>query len=69
MTEYAYTLLRLEQQLESYKRVHQEELDEIRRALVELRNQILLFNPSLVKQNPAPKTEADSFGSASTNGD
>ncbi len=42
MTDYVFSLLRLEQQLEAYRRVHQEELDEIRRALVELRNQILL---------------------------
>ncbi len=42
MIDYVFSLLRLEQQLEAYRRVHQEELDEIRRALVELRNQILL---------------------------
>lgn len=44
MTEQAFTLLRLEQQFESYQKMHQEELDEIRRAIVELRNQ-LLFTP------------------------
>ena len=43
MTENVYELLRLQQRLESYQRMHQEELDEIRRAIVELRNQIL-FN-------------------------
>jgi len=69
MTEYAYTLLRLEQQLESYRRVHQEELDEIRRALVELRNQLLLFNASSVRQSGEGKPESDGFRPAGTNGD
>ncbi|MFQ6057393.1 MAG: hypothetical protein ACE5MB_00740 [Anaerolineae bacterium] len=37
----AYRVLRLEQQLESYQKLHAEELDEIRRTLAELKRQIL----------------------------
>ncbi len=56
MTENAYTLLRLEQRLESCRRVHQEELDEIRRAIIELRNQIL-FNCPAPGAGPKRKQE------------
>jgi hypothetical protein len=40
-TDIAYRMLRLEQQLESYQRLHAEELAEIRRALDELKMQVL----------------------------
>ena len=39
--EIAYRVLRLEQQLESYQRLHAEELEQIRRALHELKAQVL----------------------------
>jgi hypothetical protein len=34
-------MLRLEQQLDSYQRLHAEELDQIRRALAELKQHVL----------------------------
>ncbi len=34
-------MLRLEQQLESYQRLHAQELEEIRRALAEMKDQLL----------------------------
>jgi len=37
----AYRVLRLEQQLESYQKLHAEELDEIRKALAEIKAEIL----------------------------
>ncbi len=40
-SDVAYRMLRLEQQLESYQRLHAEELAEIRRALDELKLQML----------------------------
>jgi hypothetical protein len=40
-SDIAYRMLRLEQQLESYQRLHAEELAEIRRALDELKMQVL----------------------------
>ena len=40
----AYRMLRLEQQLESYQRLHAEELAEIRRALEELKTQVLALH-------------------------
>jgi hypothetical protein len=40
-SDIAYRMLRLEQQLESYQRLHAEELAEIRRALDELKTQVL----------------------------
>jgi hypothetical protein len=40
----AYRMLRLEQQLESYQRLHAEELAEIRRALEELKTQVLALD-------------------------
>jgi hypothetical protein len=47
-SDIAYRMLRLEQQLESYQRLHTEELEEIRRALAELKMQVLALG--------APKT-------------
>lgn len=49
----AYRMLRLEQQLESYQRLHAEELAEIRRALEELKTQVL----ALDAQRQAPSSE------------
>lgn len=40
-TDVAYRVLRLEQQLDSYQRLHAEELEEMRRAILELKEQIL----------------------------
>ncbi len=40
-SEIAYRMLRLEQQLESYQRLHAQELEEIRRALAEMKDQLL----------------------------
>ncbi len=37
----AYRMLRLEQQLDSYQRLHEAELEQIRRDLAELKEQIL----------------------------
>ncbi len=48
----AFRVLRLEQQLESYQRLHAEELEQIRHALVELKEQVLALAQ---KQTPAEK--------------
>ncbi len=48
-SDIAYRMLRLEQQLESYQRLHAEELAEIRRALDELKTQVLSLD---VQQQP-----------------
>jgi cell division protein FtsB len=40
-SDIAYRVLRLEQQLDSYQRLHEAELEQIRRALSELKEQIL----------------------------
>ena len=50
-SDIAYRVLRLEQQLESYQRLHAEELEEIRRALDELKMQVLSLDSQ--KQPPA----------------
>ena len=52
----AYRMLRLEQQLESYQRLHAEELAEIRRALEELKTQVL----ALHAQRETPPDEVPS---------
>ncbi len=43
-SDIAYRMLRLEQQLESYQRLHAEELAEIRRALDALKAQVLALD-------------------------
>ncbi len=48
----AFRVLRIEQQLESYQRLHQEELGQIRAALEELKQQILLLAQ---KEVPVPE--------------
>ncbi len=40
-SDIAFRVLRLEQQLDSYQRLHEAELEQIRRALAELKEQIL----------------------------
>ncbi len=40
-SDLAYHVLRLEQQFESYQRLHAEELEEIRRALLKVKEQVL----------------------------
>lgn len=50
-SDIAYRMLRLEQQLESYQRLHAEELAEIRRALDALKSQVLALDPS--EKNPS----------------
>lgn len=40
-SDIAYRMLRLEQQLDSYQRLHAEELEQIRRALSALKDQVL----------------------------
>ena len=45
-SDIAYRMLRLEQQLESYQRLHAEELAEIRRALDALKSQVLALDAS-----------------------
>ncbi len=55
-SDIAYRMLRLEQQLESYQRLHAEELAEIRRALEDLKSQVL----ALDAQRQAPSSEEPS---------
>ena len=50
-SDIAYRMLRLEQQLESYQRLHAEELAEIKRALDELKAQVLSLDAQ--RQSPA----------------
>ena len=40
-SDIAYRMLRLEKKLDSYQRLHAEELEQIRRALSELKDQVL----------------------------
>ncbi len=40
-SDIAYRVLRLEQQLDSYERLHGEELEQIRRDLAELKKEVL----------------------------
>ncbi len=40
-SDIAYRMLRLEQQLDSYQRLHAEELEQIRRDLAELKKEVL----------------------------
>jgi hypothetical protein len=50
-SDIAYRMLRLEQQLESYQRLHAEELAEIRRALEDLKSQVLALDAQ--RQSPS----------------
>lgn len=49
-------ILRLEQKLESYQKLHAEELNEIRLALVELKKQVL--DMARLQQQVAPQTQS-----------
>ncbi len=55
-SDIAYRVLRLEQQLDAYQRLHGEELEEIRRALSELKDQILTVasqkDTATIAENP-----------------
>lgn len=53
----AFRVLQIEQQLESYRRLHAEELDQIRRALEELKEQVLLLAR---QEDPASDRHPDS---------
>jgi hypothetical protein len=53
----AYRMLRLEQQLESYQRLHAEELAEIRRALEELKTQVLALDAQRMPPEEEPAEE------------
>ncbi len=58
-SDIAYRMLRLEQQLESYQRLHAEELAEIRRALDALKAQVLALDAASKEVSPgaeSPKT-------------
>ncbi len=50
-TDLAYRVLRLEQQLDSYQRLHAEELDVIRRALKDLKDQLLALAAQKEEKN------------------
>ncbi len=56
-SDIAYRMLRLEQQLDSYQRLHAEELEQIRRALSELKNQILAL--AAAKEQDAERAKTD----------
>lgn len=56
-SDIAYRMLRLEQQLDSYQRLHAEELEQIRRALSELKNQVLAL--AAAKEQDAERTKTD----------
>ena len=47
-------ILRLEQKLESYQKLHAEELDEIRLALAELKKQVLDGHVAAADCSPGP---------------
>jgi hypothetical protein len=51
-SDIAYRMLRLEQQLESYQRLHAEEIAEIRRALDALKAQVLALDATS-KETPS----------------
>ncbi len=59
-SDIAYRMLRLEQQLDSYQRLHGEELEQIRRALAELKEQVLAL--ATVKQESMERGEASEKG-------
>lgn len=56
-SDLAYHLLRLEQQLESYRRLHDEELEQIRLELAELKAQVLA-SARRPEAPPAPDPDA-----------
>ncbi len=54
-SDIAYRVLQLEQRLESYQRLHEEELEEIRRALMQLKEEVLV----IIAQREAALHEGD----------
>ena len=50
-------MLKLEQQLDSYQRLHAEELEQIRRALAELKDRVLALVTE--KENAASEKQAN----------
>lgn len=56
-SDIAYRMLRLEQQLDSYQRLHAEELEQIRRALSELKDQVLAL--AAAKEQDAERAKTD----------
>ena len=59
-SDIAYRMLRLEQQLDSYQRLHAEELDQIRRALSELKDQVLALAAAKEQNLERGKTNQNS---------
>ena len=54
-SEIAYRVLKLEQQLDSYQRLHAEELEEIRHALAELKELVLSrVSKEAAEEKPVP---------------
>jgi hypothetical protein len=51
-SDLAFRVLRLEQQLESYQRLHAEELENIRRALQVLKDQVLTLSTDRGSASP-----------------
>lgn len=56
-SDLAYRMLKLEQQLESYQRLHSEELEQLHRAIAELKEQVLaLAAGEMAKKETVPST-------------
>lgn len=55
-SDVAFRVLRLEQQLDSYQRLHSEELEQIRQSLAELKELVL----GLAQKESAPETVGES---------
>ncbi len=60
-SDIAYRVLRLEQQLESYQRLHAEELDQIRRAVEELKELVLTLNVNKPPVSPGEAEESNTY--------
>ncbi|MEJ2555146.1 MAG: hypothetical protein P8186_02715 [Anaerolineae bacterium] len=57
--ELAYAVLLLERQLESYRRLHEEEIVALREALRELKDRILALNQEETSTASSPLTEGE----------
>jgi exopolyphosphatase/pppGpp-phosphohydrolase len=57
-SDVAYRVLRLEQQLDSYQRLHAEELEQIRQALAELKNLVLGLAQKEVVAEPGDEAKS-----------
>lgn len=51
-SDLALRVLRLEQQLDSYQRLHAEELEDLRRALAQIKEEVLALAPSRTAAGP-----------------